>query len=130
MPGGGIGHAGNGEVDAGQQRIRILRISGGSIGGHHVRAHDGCIEGHLALRDMAVGALRVIRLESAGVVDAGGEIDIVVAGSASRPARLRQKAWLARRRWFGCGKLRNAGHGGIDHRGKIVDGIHVADQSA
>ena len=96
-PADSIGHAGDGKVYAGQQRVRILRVSGGSIGGHHVCAHDGRIEGHLALRDMAVGALRVVGLGSTRVVDlrtsgkAGCEIDVVMAAAASGPRRLGQK---------------------------------------
>jgi hypothetical protein len=63
--GKGVGHAGNGQVEAGQQRIRILRVQSRCVGGHHVRTQDGGIERRLALRDMAIGALAVVRLESA-----------------------------------------------------------------
>ena len=123
----GVGYARDRHFDARDERIRVLRISGRRVVGHHVRAHDGGIEGRLALRDMAVGALRVVRLESAGVVGAGGEIDVVVAGAAGRPARRCHKGFGLR----GAGGLAvanfaAAGIGGIDDRGKVVDGIHVA----
>ena len=78
-------------IDARDQRIRVLRVSGRRVIGHHVRAHDGGIEGRLALRDMAVGALLVIGLESTGVVRAGSEIDVVVAGAAGGAGWIRQE---------------------------------------
>ena len=78
-----------------------------------MRSLDGGIEGQLALRNMAVVAFSVIRLESAGMVGAGGEIDIVMAGAAGSPARVRQKAvacaapvvwlWQTSQRWGSAG---------------------------
>ena len=66
---------------------------------------------------MAVGALGVIRLESAGVVDAGGEIDIVVAGAAGGPAGLGQEGFgLRGAGGLAVANLAAAGIGGIDHR--------------
>ena len=91
MPDVCIGDAGNGEVDAGQHRIRILQVSGGGVGGHNMRSHDGGIEGQLALH-MAIVALVIIRLRAARVVDSSREIDVVVAGAACGPSGLAEKS--------------------------------------
>ena len=144
LPGICIGNAGNRKVDARQQRIRILRITGGGIGGHHMRTHNGRVKGELALWDMAVGALSVIGLKSAGVVGSGSEIEIVVTGPAGSAAGCRKESFGLRGdagfsgAWRGARTRRNAGGlavanfatagiGGIDDRRKIVDGIHVAN---
>ena len=123
-----IRHAGDGEIDAGHQRIRVLRVRSGGVGGHTCAPMNGGIEGRLALSDMAVVALGVVGLESAGVVGAGGEVDVVMAGAAGGAAGLGHKglACAAPVVWLWQTSQR-CGIGGIDHRRKVVDGIHVAD---
>src|SRR5208283_4780771 len=88
LSGGSISDARNFDGLAGDQRIRVLRISDGSIGGNDMRAQDGGIEGYLALGNMAGGAFVVIHLEPAGVISASGEINIVVASAAGSASRL------------------------------------------
>ena len=97
LPAVRIFHAGNGQVDACQKRVRVLRISGYSICRHHVCSFDGGVERQLALRNMAIVALSVVRLESARVIGAGGEVEIVMAGAAGSPRRLRQICLSLRR---------------------------------
>src|SRR5579859_723613 len=71
---------------------------------------------------MTVGALVVVRLESTRMVGARGEIHIVVAGAASRAARLRQE-----RRGLRClcglamANFATLGAGRIDYVRKIAD---------
>ena len=59
-------------------------------------AVDGGVELELALRDVAGRALVVGDLGQVEVVLAGGEIDVVVAGTAGRPGRIQiAVAWAA-----------------------------------
>src|SRR5580693_4659335 len=55
-----------------------------------MRALDRRIEIYFPLRNVAGRAQVVVELRTAGVIDAGGEVDIVVAGSAGGPGRVGQ----------------------------------------
>lgn len=128
LAGGGVGYACNSDLDTGYQGIRVLRIGGGSVIGHYVRALDGRVEGCLALRNMAVVALRVVSLEAAGVVGPRGEIDIVVASAASRPAgRSGERGGLRGAGGLAMANLATAGIGGIDDCRKVANGTPKAD---
>ena len=60
------------------------------LGGNRVRADDGSVELQFALRNVALRALVVGNLRQVDVVLAGGEVHVVVAGTASRAAGIRQ----------------------------------------
>src|ERR1039457_1457391 len=77
---------------------------------------------------MAVGALGVVRLESAGVVGAGSEVEIVVAGAAGCATGFRHEGFgLRRTGGLAVANLATLGIGGIDDRREVVYGIHVTD---
>src|ERR1017187_6429166 len=78
-----VGYAGDMDVDTGYQRVRIGRKCLRRIEFHRMGTQDGGIERRLAFRNVAVSALRIVRLEAAWVIGATGEIDIVMAGTAS-----------------------------------------------
>jgi len=125
LSGRGIGHASNREVDPGQQRIRVLGVSSGSIGGHHVRSQNGGIEGDFALGDVTSVALIVIELRATRVVDAGREIDIVVTGPAGRPSGLAQEgSGLRGASDLAVTNFATARISGVDHRGKVTEDVH------
>src|SRR5580658_4425909 len=90
-------------------------------------SHNGGVKWQLALWNMEVVALRVIRLKSAGVIGSGGEVDIVVASAAGSPARYRQKGFgLCRAAGLAVANLATARIGGIDNRRKVTQDVHVA----
>src|ERR1019366_5525714 len=59
---------------------------GEGLSGNGVRADDGSVELEFALGNVALGALAVVHLGQVDVVLAGGEVNVVVAGSASGAA--------------------------------------------
>ena len=65
-------------------------LQAGRILGNHVCSLDGRVEIQFALWNVAKCALVVADLGPAGMIGAGGEIHIVVAGSASYAGRLGQ----------------------------------------
>ncbi len=123
-----IGNAGDGQVYAGQQRIRVLRVSSGCIGGHHVRSQNGASKGVTPGGMWQLAHSESSELESAWVVDSGDEIDIVVAGAAGSPRGLGHKHFgLGGAGGLAVADFATARIGGIDHCRKVIDRIHVAD---
>ena len=89
-----------------------------------MRSLDRGVEIQFALRDMTNRALVVADLRPAGMIGAGGEIDIVVAGAASHPSRPREVS----RRLRGAGVLLVA-HFAAARVGRMHDGREVGHAS-
>src|ERR1019366_521745 len=92
---GGAGVVFGGEGDGGRlSGDAVVHLSDGDddarvgegLGGNGVRALDGSVELEFALGNVALGALAVVHLGQVDVVQAGGEVDVVVASSASGAA--------------------------------------------
>src|ERR1039457_903640 len=77
LAGDAVIHLNDGHDDAGV---------GEGLSGNGVRADDGSVELEFALGNVALGALAVVHLGQVDVVQAGGEVDVVVASSASGAA--------------------------------------------
>ena len=87
-----------------------------------MRAHNGGIKRRLALRNMAIGALSVVGLESTGMIGARGEIDIVVASAAGSPSGLGQKcSGLCGLSGLAMANFATTGIGRIDNIGKVAE---------
>ena len=91
-------------------------------------AHDGGVEFQFTLRDVAHGALRIVDLGQVHVVEAGGEIDIVVAPTAGCTVGIRQPCAGLGRSVLGVVAGLAAPHiGGIYHARKVVHRVLVSD---
>src|SRR5205814_1530732 len=81
---------GNGRLLAGSAILDFEDVDGqagelGRVDRRRVRAYDGRVIFLTGCRDVALRAQLVVGLRQVDVILAGGEVDVVMAGSASRP---------------------------------------------